>query len=220
MAREHARIYLTIWDDPSWTALTSVQQLVYVALASGADLSYCGVAPLVPARYQGISSDMSARKFLAAVDALEVTGFVVTDRDTLEVLVRSYVRHDGLLKMPNVTKAMVRALHKVHSPRLRDVVVNELARLYREQPNEKGWRGFADLDAEGFAEVVEKASRKGSAKGSANPKANPAATPLPPSPFPLSAVPGMHSSSPSVGRDEPVDNSGEAAPARAAGVGR
>ncbi len=216
MAREHARIYLTIWDDPSWKSLTSVQQLAYLALTSSADLSYCGVAPLIPARYQDLSHDMTARKFMSAIDGLEAKKYVVTDRETLEVLVRSYVRYDGLLKMPNVTKAMVRALHKVHSTHLRDVITDELGRFYRERPSENGWKGFADLDPEGFAEVVAKGSGKGSAKGSANPRA----TPLPPSPFPPSAASGMHESSPSVGRDEPVDNPGDAAPDHAAGVGR
>lgn len=201
MARDHARIYVTIWADPAWRSLTCVQQLTYVALVSSADLSYCGVAPLIPARYQGIACDMTARKFLTAIAGLEAAGFVVADRDTLEVLVRSYVRHDGLLKMPNVTKAMVRALHKVHSPILRDVVTGELARLYRERPFEKGWAGFADLDAEGFARVRAKGSAQGTATPSTNPGANPGATPLPPSPLPLDVPDGMHAPSPSVERD-------------------
>lgn len=199
MARDHARISLSIWDDPAWKSLTGVQQLVYIALVSSADLSYCGVAPLVPARYQGISSDMTARRFLSAVEGLEAANFVVTDRDTLEVLVRSYVRHDGILKMPNVTKAMVRALHKVHSPRLRDAITDELTRLYGEKSAAAGWRGYAALDPEGFAKV----SAKGSTPPSPNPEAKVAPTPLPPSPFPpKSAHSRMHSSSPSVPRGE------------------
>lgn len=189
MSRDHARVYLAIWDDPQWLALTSVQQIGYLALVSSRDLSYCGVAPLIPARYQDLSSDMTSRKFSAAIEGLESARFVVTDRSTAEVLVRSYVRHDGILKQPNVTKALVKALRLVHSDPLRAVVIDELARFYGERPGEKGWKGFADLDPEGFADIQAKASRKGSAKGSGNPKAKVAPTPLPPSPFPTRSGP-------------------------------
>jgi len=183
MARDHARILLSIWDDPDWLALNSVQHDVYWAIASGRDLSYCGVAPLIPARYQHIASDMNPRRFMSAVDVLEARRFVVTDRATAEVLIRSYVRHDGILKLPNVTKALVTAMKRVHSGLIQEAMTEELVRLYIENPTEKGWHGFADADPEGFAILKAKCSPKGSGKGSANSKATP--FPLSPTPSPL-----------------------------------
>lgn len=182
MARDHARVYLSIWADPDWTSLTSVQQLVYLALISSDDLSYCGVAPLIPARYQRISADMTPRKFMAAIDGLEARSFVVTDRDTVEVLVRSYVRHDGLIKLPNVTKAMVTALRRVHSQKIAEAVWAEIVRLYAEDPSAKGWKGFAEAFPEGWENLRANPSPKGSGKGSRKGKATP--FPLSPTPFP------------------------------------
>ena len=184
MARDHARLLLSIWSDPDWVTLTAAQQHAYLALVSSEDLSYCGVAPLIPARYQHISSDMTPRRFMAAVDGLEARSFVVTDRDTVEVLVRSYVRHDGLIKQPNVTKAMVTALRRVHSQRIAEAVWAEIARLYADDPGAKGWKGFAEAFPEGWGNLTANPSPKGSAKGSRKGKATP--FPLSPTPFPMS----------------------------------
>jgi len=191
MGRDHARVRVDIWSDPDFLELTSVQQLAYLVLISSRDLSYAGVVPYVPARYALLSRDWTERKFAAALRGLEQRRFVLLDLDTAEVLVRSYVRHDGLLKQPNVAKALVRAFYRIHSEHLQDAVVGELRRLYADDPDARGWVGFREASEELFARVSAKGSRKGSVKGS--PKGS--ATPLPPSPFPSS------SSSPSVTRE-------------------
>lgn len=180
MARDHARVGIDIWDDEDWTALTSTQQLAYLTLISSQDLSWCGVLPYIPARFALLSADMTERKFARAMADLEVGRFLIIDRMTAEVLVRSYVRHDGLVKQPNIMKALVRAYGKVHSDTLRDAVTIELRRLYADNPSAKGWAGFAEEDAELFEYVSANPLRKGSGKGSGKGKA----TPLPPSPFP------------------------------------
>lgn len=187
MARDHARISLDIWDDNDWTSLTSVQQIAYLTLISSPDLSYCGVLPYLPARYALLAKDWTERKFAAAITALEAGRFVIVDRTTAEVLVRSYVRHDGLLKQPNVTKALVKAYNRVHSEHLRAAIRVELARLLREIPEARGWQGLIDTSPELLDELHATPLPKGSTKGSENPSANPEATPLPPSPFPSSS---------------------------------
>ncbi|MCT1363334.1 hypothetical protein [Microbacterium sp. p3-SID131] len=65
--------------------------------------------------------------------------FVVIDEETEEVLIRSFLKHDGLLQKPNVTKAMVTAYGQVYSMALKGVIVHELNRLHDKFPD---WRGF------------------------------------------------------------------------------
>lgn len=60
MAREHARIYLSAWDDDDFLALSQVEQWAYWALLSSPDLSWCGVAPLLPQRLAKLSRDGNA----------------------------------------------------------------------------------------------------------------------------------------------------------------
>lgn len=161
MARDHARIYLSIWDDPAFLGLTAVQQLVYLQHVSHKDLSWCGVLPYLPERLVALTKDLTKPKVGAAIDALERAKFLVVDRKTAETLVRTYVRHDGILKQPNVTIAMVRALERVHSPRIRKAVEREIVRLLSDEPEARGWEGFAKADPDLHAALAAKAYLKG-----------------------------------------------------------
>lgn len=153
MARKHARLLVSIWSDEDWLCLSSMQQTTYLALLGSVDLSWCGVAPLLPQRLVGKSADMTnERKVRSCLDALQADPgrFVVIDESTGELLVRTYVRHDEILKQPNVTKAMAKAIEKVHSPRIHQAIVIELRRLYREDPDLNGWSSFALIKPELF----------------------------------------------------------------------
>ena len=169
MARRHARILVSIWDDADFVALTSAQQVVYFAVLSSKDLSWCGVNPLLPQRFSRISSDLTERKAIAAFDVLTARRFLVADYGTAEVAARTFVRHDDILAQPNVAKAMGRAIGLVRSEAIRESILTELARTLEERPDAKGWPSLRAAYPELFAEVV--------AKGSENPSPNPSGNP-------------------------------------------
>jgi hypothetical protein len=165
MARTHARLLVSLWNDPDWLALTSQQHDVYTALLTTHDLSWCGVAPLLPQRIVMWSSDLTARKVQTALDVLashEAGRFLVIDETTAEVSVRTFVRHDDLLKQPNVVKAMLAALDRVRSRTLRDAIVHELRRMRQEAPDLHGWDVIRSRDPELFAEVATNPLRRAS----------------------------------------------------------
>lgn len=162
MARRHARLLLKIWDDDDWLALSSSQQITYLALLSSRDLSWCGVAPFIPRRLAKISSDMAERKAVANLATLAEARFIVIDHDTAEVSVRSYVRHDEFMGQPNVVKAMVKALDKVHSNVIRAVIVDELRRYLKEEPDLKGWGTVQATAPELFSELQSSPLRRAS----------------------------------------------------------
>ena len=164
MAREHARLLVSIWDDDDFVSLTTASQTVYLALISSPDLSWCGVAPLLPKRLVRNASDFTERKVKAAMETLATARFLIIDHDTAEVLVRSYVRHDGILKQPNVTKALVRAMDRVHSDPLREAVKDELGRLMSEESDLRGWDTIRSEWPELFDELISKGSRNPSPK--------------------------------------------------------
>ena len=62
------------------------------------------------------------------------------DEDTEEILVRSFVRHDELLKSPNMTKSMCNAHGAIASPLLQEWVAWEAWRGIREDPSLNGAR--------------------------------------------------------------------------------
>lgn len=152
MARDHASIRIDIWNDDDFRALTVHAQFLYLQLLSSATLSYAGVADWRPVRLAALSNDATKQNVQAAADELAGRSFIVVDDETEEVLVRSFLKHDGLLHKPNVTKAMVTAFSKIASPTLRGVVVWELAKLHDRHPD---WKGFS---AEGVAGLLDRGS--------------------------------------------------------------
>lgn len=152
MARDHASIRIDIWNDDDFRALTIHAQFLYLQLLSSATLSYAGVADWRPVRIAALSSDADKGNVQQAANELAGRSFIVVDDDTEEVLIRSFLKHDGLLHKPNVTKAMVTAFSKIASPTLRGVVVWELSKLHDRHPD---WKGFS---AEGVTDLLDRGS--------------------------------------------------------------
>lgn len=150
MARDHARIQTAIWSDPDWRRLDQGAQHVYWLLASSPDLSYCGRLDFIPGRMTDMCAGLTETKILTAVRKLERAKYVVVDRKTHELLVRSFIRHDGILARRNMGHACGRALGLVHSQAIRDAIVHELARLWLEDSSRDGWAGLKDFDPVAF----------------------------------------------------------------------
>lgn len=150
MARDHARVITAIWDDPDWRKLDQAAQHTYLMLASNKDISYCGVLAFVPGRFVDSVAGLTEIKFKSSIRLLEKRRYIVVDRKTQELLVRSFVRHDKILARRNIGNACARALGRVHSTSVREAVIHELARLYLEDSSREGWFGFKDFDAMAF----------------------------------------------------------------------
>jgi len=140
MAREYARLRLDMWITGDIRKLSPRAQHLYFVLLTSPDLSYCGVADWRPGRIAAIARGWTADQVRGAADELAQGRYVVTDEETEEVLVRSFVRNDGLMKESRVAVSMVKAFGSVASTTLRGVIVYELRRLHAEQPDLKGWR--------------------------------------------------------------------------------
>lgn len=166
MARDHGRIYTAIWGDGDFRALDRDPQRLYLLLVTQAKLTYCGSLDYIPARLVSLAKDEGEESLQAAMNALEMGRFIVTDYEMSETLVRSFVRHDGLLGSPNMTKAMLKDRASMMSDKLRDVVDDELRRAFRDDPKLKGWSGFKQAEPDLFRDVSAKGSAKGSQKGS------------------------------------------------------
>jgi hypothetical protein len=134
-----------LWHGEDWRALSTDAQWAYHALCEADALSYAGVIDYRPGRLAALAKDMTTRRVETAVKALEKTRHLIVDRGTEELLVRTYVRHDGVLDRRNMGKAVGRALARVVSLDLRTAVIVELGRHYGEKPRLEGWNGLAEL---------------------------------------------------------------------------
>jgi hypothetical protein len=167
MARDHAQIRLDMWGDDDWRKLTVPAQHLYMLLLTSPSLSFCGVADWRPARIAQLAEDWTLEDVLEAAAELTDRLFLVIDDATEEVLIRSFVRHDGLMKMPNMATAMATSHAAIASAKLRGVVVHELRRLHEKQPDLPGWRSKRALA------VLERDCVNPSVNPSLNPSGNP-----------------------------------------------
>lgn len=139
MSREHAQIKLAIWADDEFRDLSPGAQHLYFVLLTSPALSYCGVTDWRPKRIAAAANGWTATDVEQAAKELADRLYLVVDDDTEEVLIRSFLRNDGLMARERMATAMAKAYSTVASPRLRGVLVHELKRLHSEQPSLTGW---------------------------------------------------------------------------------
>lgn len=129
MARNHARIYATIWADPDFLALTADAQRLYMLLLSQPNLSHCGLLPLTVKRWAQKAADTHPSRIEAGLDELADKRFVVLDYDTEELLIRSFIRGDEVYRQPNVLAAASKDAVGIASPALRAELLAEIVRI-------------------------------------------------------------------------------------------
>lgn len=133
MPRSSARIHSSIWKDADFLALSAGAQRMYVLALSQPNLSLCGVVSYTAKRWARLSSGGSVRAVVKALMELEEARFVVIDADTEELWIRSFVKHDGILKSPNATAGMKRDFHHIHSQEIREGFLEGLPEDIRQE---------------------------------------------------------------------------------------
>lgn len=180
MARDHARIQCAIWRDAEFTSLSKDAQRIYMLLLSQPNLSLCGRLDYTPGRWANLAGDDSVTEIEDAIGELQTAMFVLVDEDAAEIIIRSFVRHDGVCDAANLIQAMWKAWGGMFSDTLRQAVVQEL-------PDVAFQKGFGDEKKayEPPREALEmrerdplpnpspKGSPKGSEKGSPTPVPSP-----------------------------------------------
>lgn len=140
MAREHARIWLDINSDDDFEQLPFDAQGLYTrVILTLDDLSYCGVATWRPRKLTTKAPDLTYPRIMAAASALEIGRYCLFDLDTEEVLARSFIRRDELLRNPKFAAAVLKAYNGIASKVLRAAVVTEIRRVRDEHPEYSSW---------------------------------------------------------------------------------
>lgn len=137
--RTYAKVFCSIWADTDFRAVSPAGQWLYFETLTSSSLTNVGVADWRPKRIAALAGGATVEFVETAGAELCAARFAVIDDDTEEILLRSFVKHDGLLSMPNVALNMVKAHTAVASATLRSVVVHELRRLREDQPDLKAW---------------------------------------------------------------------------------
>lgn len=142
MARGHGRILTSIWDDADFLAMDEREQRLYLFLISQPNLNHAGLLDLTLRRWSRKARGLTSAELEKLLQALEAARFIVMDDETEELLIRSFVRNDGVWKQPKVMGAMVSGALEISSWRLRSALLAEVARIpLHELSDEPGARG-------------------------------------------------------------------------------
>lgn len=142
MARKEARISTNVWRT-DFTDLPLACQGLYWMLLAQPDVSMCGVLPYLPGRWASMCGSEDIDRALAL---LEDAGKLVVDRGTSEVLIRTFVNHDGVLRGTKTRAGMWKSWSGVLSDRLRRVVLERVGDWVDEAVGE-GWVDKGEVDA-------------------------------------------------------------------------
>jgi hypothetical protein len=139
MPRDHARVNLDIWGDDDFRELPWDAQALYWSLWTSPDLSYCGAHEWHPGRLAQRSGDLTSDRVCRAGAVLSERLFLIIEEATEECLLRSWIKHDGLWRTPNMAVAMAMARAALASRTLRGVVVHEVKKLVASNPDYSSW---------------------------------------------------------------------------------
>lgn len=139
MAKDFATVNVGMWGDPDFRALPAPAQHLYLMLWTSPGLSYCGVHDWRPGRLAVRAGGVAADDLRVIARCLEARHFVVLDDDTEEILVRSWMRFDQIMKKPRLAISCIAAYSEVASDLLRGVVVHELQKIRSLEPDWSSW---------------------------------------------------------------------------------
>jgi hypothetical protein len=135
VARSYGKVLASIWGDPDFVALHVGPQRLYMLLCSQARLTLAGSLDLMPTRWATLAAGTSAADIDTDLDELASARFVVVDRDTEELVIRTLVRHDldNNRLNNNLIKGLWAAWAGILSAPLRRVVVENLPEVVWER---------------------------------------------------------------------------------------
>lgn len=146
MARSYARIMTAIWRNREFRALPSSPQRTYLLLVTQPDITAVGLLPLTVRRWADMAADTTTADLERDLRMLESGRFIAVDRDTEELLVRSFVKWDGGYNNRNRRPVIDAAAEEVTSEALFRTLGLEFARLGLPVP---AWHGPADAPIDG-----------------------------------------------------------------------
>lgn len=139
MPRDYAQIRQDMWSDDRWRGLTPAAQWLYMLLLSDPRLTYAGVTEWHPGRIAQRANECTGRDVLIAAAELADAHFVIIDEDTEEVAIRSFLRHDPVMRNPRLAVTMAKDFGVVASNKIRAGIVYELQRLRKTEPDLPAW---------------------------------------------------------------------------------
>lgn len=131
MPRKFAKNLISTANDRDYKGLTIDEQWFYQHLCKLPTISLAGVVVIPRKSWADFSRDPdTVQRIEIAIRGLAERNYLVIDEDTDEILVRTFMKHDGLIDGPHGPfKAALVAARDATSPRIRAALYRELMKL-------------------------------------------------------------------------------------------
>jgi hypothetical protein len=186
--RSHARLHLNYPEGLRGTSLEA--KVLYTRLMSDDALNHAGVLPLRTALWAD-DIELPEGDIDKALRELEDKRYAYTDYKTHQVLIRTFIRNDGVADVPNILWSACRAALNLRSRKLRRVLAGELRKLAPKPPDkisEKTGRAYVYPDPHGTAEAIDPGPPDDTEEGPrSHPRSHPASHGIPSDPIPRDA---------------------------------
>jgi hypothetical protein len=121
MPRNYGKIKVEVWEPGSDYRLLSLEaQWAYQMLISQEGVSMVGSLRYTPRKWARLAANLDESQVESIVVQLEADWYVVVDRDTEELLIRSFVKHDEGWRLPNLLTGARLAFRAIESETIRD----------------------------------------------------------------------------------------------------
>lgn len=138
--REFARVGTDMPEEDSIKSLSVEAGWLYDRLYLRPEMSRCGVVPFRPAAWALLGKNATEPKVRRWLRELVAGEQVIVDEPMAEVLIRTFVRWDGLLAQPNVVANMVYDYKLIASATIRLAFLQEFRRIW-DLDIPDAWRG-------------------------------------------------------------------------------
>lgn len=123
MARSRGVLWTSIWEPTSdFRSLSPMAQWAYKMLVSQPEISNLGILPFRPEKWARLARGLSVEVVEDALDELADARFVVIDRPAFELLIRTFVKHDGVWTQWQLVKNAQTLIRQVESDDIRELL--------------------------------------------------------------------------------------------------
>ena len=151
MARSYGKILASLASDAEFNSLPVDAGYLYLRLLGQPTLTLVGSLRYWPAKWSAYAAEWTRETVEEAVAVLEERAYLLVDRDTEEVLIRTLTRHDGIpTGNPKLRKGLWATWHDLGSIDLRRAAVLNMPPelfLYPDAPDaavQMRWSGQSD----------------------------------------------------------------------------
>lgn len=124
VARSYGALKVSMWEPGSdFRQLSPMAQWAYTMLLSQPQITNLGLLAFTPEKWVRLANGLTAPHMEAAIGELEEHRYLLIDRETGDLLVRTFIKHDRVFAQPALTTNARSLIRSVESDTIRNYLI-------------------------------------------------------------------------------------------------